>query len=252
LKVERGSSHTLIFDFDGVLCNSVEECMVVSFAAYNRMEPSPMKQISQSMRSYFFKYRYLVRPARDFYIIWYSYFNDKGFEKFSFNEIKQMCSNSLEEFQDLFFTIRRKFKKNYNLWVDLNKPYKNTVKYFKTYRRNIFVVTNKDKDSVEIISKAHGYYDSIVDIFSKEISNDKRVLINQLIADHNYVLETDMLYLDDSVENLNAVSSLAIPKFNCFLAKWGYCDHKAISSYHEINDIMEVNGKLIGDTPWVK
>ena len=82
------SEHKYIFDFDGVLCNSIEECMIVSYNGYHQTQLDLNNKISNSMRKYFFKYRHLVRPAGEYYLIWESFYNNKNFMDLSFEKMK--------------------------------------------------------------------------------------------------------------------------------------------------------------------
>ena len=70
---------TIVFDFDGVLCNSIEECMIVSFHTYHGLSLFSKNIITYDMKKYFYKYRHLVRPAGEYYLIWDSYYNNPNF-----------------------------------------------------------------------------------------------------------------------------------------------------------------------------
>ena len=104
----------------------------------------------------------------------------------------------------------------------------------------IFILTNKDKDSVEKISLAHGYNDRIKEIYSKEISTDKSVLLENLFS-NNQSLRSDynLFYIDDNTQNLDVVSALNIPNLICILAQWGYCANYSDISYCLMDDILD-------------
>ena len=234
-------SNTLIFDFDGVLCDSIEECMVVSFNAYWENTHIDTKLITNPLREYFYKYRYLVRPAGEYFVIWESYYKNNAFKNRSYDDMLNDCSFQVSLFQDKFFKYRENLKKDYDMWISLHKPYPNILKFLIRNDGSIFILTNKDRDSVEKISTAHGYRDKIAAIYSKEISSDKYFLIKQLVEDHNYINETDHIYyLDDNISNLRDVSRIDMPNLICLLAQWGYCGETPNNPYNEIKDIIEL------------
>ena len=63
-------SKVFIFDFDGVICNSIEECLIISYNAYLNNNDFFLPH-SINKRNDFIKYRYLVGPAKYFYCLWY-------------------------------------------------------------------------------------------------------------------------------------------------------------------------------------
>ncbi|SVD48348.1 uncharacterized protein METZ01_LOCUS401202 [marine metagenome] len=234
-----------IFDFDGVLCDSIAECMIVSLNTYRSAFSSSTGDITNSMREYFYNYRYLVRPAGEYFLIWESYYHNKNFKKITFEDMKKTMIVQINEFQNMFYVYRQRMKQNIDYWISLHKCYSNTLQFFKKYRKNIFILTNKDKDSVEKISSAHGYSDRINEIYSKEISTDKSKLLNELLNNNKHLYNGyNIIYIDDNIKNLNIISTLNIPNLICIHARWGYCDNFVNKSYFHINDIIEIDEVL--------
>lgn len=239
--MKNNNRNIFIFDFDGVLCNSIEECMIVSFDAYRSTLSNKVEQLSNSMKEYFYIYRYLVGPAGEYYLIWESYYYNKDFKQISFEEMKKDRAVEINDFQNEFFIYREKLKQNFNYWISLHKPYINTLKFFKRFTDKIFILTNKDKDSVKKISSAHGYYDKIKGIYSKEISNDKSVLLENLFINNQFLrCGYNLYYIDDNINNLDLVSALNNPNLICILAQWGYCADYSDISYFMMDDILDI------------
>ena len=59
----------LALDFDGVICNSIDECLITSYNAFYKMEINNISDIPDDIKSFFYTYRYYVRPAREYYLI---------------------------------------------------------------------------------------------------------------------------------------------------------------------------------------
>jgi len=238
----------IVFDFDGVLCDSIKECMIVSFNAYWSNRTIGTDKISPELSNYFYRYRNLVRPAGEYFIIWESYYNNRNFKNASYNEMVVDNSHKISRFQGVFFDYRRELKKDLSYWLSLHDPYPNTQEYFNNHSTSVYILTNKDRDSVEIISTEHGYRNRIKEIYSKEISTDKKLLINRLIADHHDASKRIHFYfIDDHVHNLLDVCRGENKNVTGILAKWGYCSDTPNQQFPEINDILELDGLIDGD-----
>jgi phosphoglycolate phosphatase-like HAD superfamily hydrolase len=239
------SNNVFIFDFDGVLCNSIEECMIVSFHTYHGLSLFSKNIITYDMKKYFYKYRHLVRPAGEYYLIWDSYYNNPNFNIVSFEKLKKQKNAITNEFQNNFFINREKLKEETEYWLSLHTCYKNTLNFLERNADSFFVVTTKDKDSVERISSEHGYFDRIKGIYSKEISTDKSVLFNRLLQDNEIFSKGNQLYyVDDHSQNIATVSNLKIPNLICIFARWGYSDKVISSSNFNVDDIMDIEAVM--------
>ena len=90
----------IALDFDGVICNSINECMLVSYYSYNNISISSsahLNKIPKSHQEKFIKYRYLVGPAYEYYCLWNSInltntIND-NLEAIYYNEASNLYKN---------------------------------------------------------------------------------------------------------------------------------------------------------------
>jgi len=235
-------NNVIVFDFDGVLCDSIEECMIVSYNAYWNNEPIETENIDSLQSNYFHKYRSLVRPAGEYFILWESYYKNRDFRATSYGDMVEAYSSEISLFQEKFFNYREELKKDINFWISLHRPYPNTLTYLHKQNAYIYILTNKDRDSVEKISSAHGYRKKITEILSKDISSYKYVLFNSLIANHQKINRSSHYYfIDDHIENLRDVSRVDYQYVSCILAKWGYSVDALNDQFQEIGDIVELN-----------
>jgi len=235
-------NNVIVFDFDGVLCDSIEECMIVSYNAYWNNESIETENIDILQTKYFHKYRSLVRPAGEYFILWESYYNNRDFKAASYEDMVEAYSSEISLFQEKFFNYRKELKNNIDFWLSLHRPYPNALKFLNEQNVYIYILTNKDRDSVEKISTAHGYRKKITEIFSKDISSDKYLLFNRLIVNHQKINRSSHYYfIDDNIENLRDVSRVDYKYISCLLAKWGYCVDAPNDQFQEILDIAELN-----------
>jgi len=245
----QGLSKTImIFDFDGVLCNSIDECMLVSLQAYRSEHNIKFQDISDKMKTYFYKYRYLVRPAGEYYLLWKSFFEDIKDIEIEFDNLKKDYNLEISVFRSKFFYFRSLMKKNETYWNSLHKLYKNTLQFFELNFENQFILTNKDKDSVIRLAKYHGYHDKIQSVYSSDISDDKSVLFQTMLDDYPHLFEErkSFYYIDDSVQNLEKVhaSYNQLLDITCIEAAWGYSTVTVSASYAKINNILDIKHLL--------
>ena len=60
----------IALDFDGVICDSIDECLLVSYFAFNNIssiDKINFSDINYNLISSFRKYRFIVGPAKDFF-----------------------------------------------------------------------------------------------------------------------------------------------------------------------------------------
>ena len=67
-----------VLDFDGVLCDSVDECMLVSYNSFNDTNIIKISDISLNFRTYFYENRYHVRPAKEYFLLCKAYNEAEG------------------------------------------------------------------------------------------------------------------------------------------------------------------------------
>ena len=226
------------FDFDGVLCNSIYECFIVAYNAYYNKNYNNNKDINKDIQNFFYKFRYLAKPAKEFFIIFYAF--EKNFYQINreiFDDLKNSLENEIKYFDTKFYKAREKLKEDIKNWLKLHIKYDQFENFLEKYSIKFNIVTNKDKDSVIKIAKHHGYLNRIDSIYSKEISNDKNILFDILIKEKKLdLLKTEIVYVDDQVDNLENVQK----NIKClYLADWGY-NIKSNNKFKRIYSLNEI------------
>ena len=213
-----------VFDFDGVICNSIIECMHVSYKAYCRIDLKASETIPQGIQQDFLEYRYLIGPAKNFYFLWKAIIQAEKYSKRIdelYFELKSSKSGLENEFEKLFYSIRNEMKKNdYKQWILLNPIYEEMRQAFDNTIdvKNIFIVTAKDSDSVVDILHSNNILVNRTNIYGREISLNKVELFKQIIRDQK-VKPENIYYLEDKLSILTDLKETGI---TCFLATWGY------------------------------
>jgi len=221
-------SKYIVLDFDGVICNSINECMLVSHHSYYGNIISNLNELAEipiNQKKEFIKYRYLVGPAYEYFYLWESIkLKNKTKEKvdvFFNRQVKNIKPKIKNKYLNIFYENRKKLK-NYNInqWIKLNPFYLGISDALskKINLNNIFIVTSKDYESVNDLLIANNIQISSSHIYSYEKSLDKKILFKMLI-DENNIEVNNINFIDDKLSHLENVLSLGI---KCYLALWGY------------------------------
>jgi FMN phosphatase YigB (HAD superfamily) len=234
----------LCLDFDGVICNSIDECLLVAYNSYMKIESRVEEQvakpesISKSISEKFRKYRYLVRPAKDYWILVNLILKcNDVLTKEEFQLEKVGNENKLNEFEKIFFDSRRELQENhFNFWIGMNKIYDSFIEAWESIslKYDVYIVTNKNKNAVDAILRHYNINIHEDHLYTKEIFNTKTIALEEIVHIEKITNE-DVIFIDDSPDTI----AEALEKFpKSFLANWGYYENK--NGIQSINSLMEL------------
>lgn len=226
-------------DFDGVLCDSAEECLVVGHNAYYGRKALNPGEIDPALRDYFLRHRYLVAPANDFYLLIHGYEQGAApIDRPRYDELRAANRDACAAFGPRFFACRDELKQDEPHWLGLHRLYAESRIVLDDAFPTFYVVTTKDADSVRRLAAFHGYGEKIRAIYGKEVATNKRLSFQKLFADlgdasgrHGY------LFVDDNIDHLAQVADLPVKPH---LAGWGYVDPKGAGPFPRLNDLGEL------------
>src|SRR5437870_5452134 len=116
----KANTPVVALDFDGVICNSIDECMLVAYTAYAGTPEMPGAFIK-----YFRKFRHFVRPAQEYWLIVEAY--KRGIEPLTeqqFNHLAGECKTQVAQFESAYFETRQKLRSaDFKAWLDLHTMY---------------------------------------------------------------------------------------------------------------------------------
>lgn len=209
------------FDFDGVLCDTMDESLITSHNAYFGGKARSVSDINPAIRDFFYEHRYLVRPAGEYFLLFHAF--ERGetvIGKDRFLELKAALVNEMREHADRFYAHRKQMRENLEYWKSLHKLFPQCIDFIEERKSPFFIVTNKDKDSVLTLAMHFGFVDLVIDVYSREISVDKRKLMEKLISDHGLSPSLHhIVYVDDHEGTLGEMEGLPL---DLYLASWGY------------------------------
>jgi phosphoglycolate phosphatase-like HAD superfamily hydrolase len=236
----------LALDFDGVLCDTIDECLITSINAYRRMNGmqgrvSRMEDVDPEWIKLFRLIRPLVRPAGEYWITahWLHTYRELLTLE-NFEELRQKYAGLISDFRTLFFEERAALRSiNMQGWIDLHRVFPQAKDGLPDLedRFNIYFVTNKDKPSIKILSEKLGLNVSESKMFTGEQGRTKPDAI-RLIIKENKINAEDVFFVDDQLDHLFDVEKTGV---RCFWAPWGYeREPKREHAFTRLNNLREL------------
>jgi len=224
----------LIIDFDGVICDSIRECFIVAYNAYLQNEGKNKGsrinfKAPRALREYFFRNRHLVRPAREYFILFKSFGRD-GQKRLSSKQFKiwvKKCKDDSFVFEKNFYDTRRHLRSRYKKrWFRLNPIYPEAIKGIRELSRffKIYISTTKDKKSVKMLLNEKILRLPENRLFTKESGLSKAETARR-ICKNNKCKPVNAWFIDDNIAYLEEVSRMGV---KCGLAHWGYSGEDAV------------------------
>jgi FMN phosphatase YigB (HAD superfamily) len=220
--------NVILLDFDGVIFDSVDECLLTSYNAFlehqNNLKSilTKLEDIPLNVKSEFLRTRQYVREPNGYFVLHKMMSESKeinGYE--SFNERFKYFRNLLEGYDDTFYSIREKLRRNYEqYWLSLHKVYP-WVKKGWTELGKIFdcqIVSNKDSRSIKLLMNSEGMVINENKIYGKEFGFDKRLIIKDILGKLSGK-KASVSFVDDNYFNLFEAKEF---KVSLFFANWGY------------------------------
>lgn len=221
------NQQVFIFDVDGVIVDSTEECLLVCYnawLAFTANPRQPVTNISDIPADFDIAFRTIrkyVRSMDEYYCI-----SNPGCTQVSSQQDFERILRSLDKplqaaFGIEFFAHREKLKQdNMSYWYQLHTVYPGIKEFINQIYRNfdVYVVTGKDKQSVVDLFQ---YLDIPIDervIYDKNAAKNKLLCIDK-IREITHLSPSDILFLDDNITHLEGPSNAG---YQVMLANWGY------------------------------
>lgn len=230
-----------ITDFDGVLCDSVHECLLVTYNAYKRIHSASfqrtlsLEEIAPSKRKKFRKLRAYLKGAEDFIPLFITIEEDISITKQEdFATFRNTCKDQLLAFQEVFYAERDYLQQHEKeLWLSLNPLFegiKETLQQCKSFE-TIYILTTKRLQDVLETFQYHGIpfpADHIT--YMKAAGKSEKLL--EILQEHNAVMP-ESVYVEDQVDFLIKSKKHQI---GSYLVEWGYVsdEQKALARQHDI------------------
>ncbi|MCD6116036.1 HAD family hydrolase [bacterium] len=235
-------SKLLVFDFDGVICNSYHDSLMTSINTYielvsehdlpvsSKLSEKSVFEFEEREKEFCRMFRELMplgNFAHDYYVILriveQNVFNTIKTQE-DFDKFKKSCSpDIIDSYQKRFYKVRYDMQTNDpEAWVGILPAFTGVIpavtKLSEKY--TLAIATSKDVRSVEILLKEYDLinYFEHENILDKDYARSKREHLVTFSKKHA-VDFSDMSFIDDKVLHLVSVRDLGV---NLFLATWGF------------------------------
>lgn len=220
----------LIFDYDGVLLDSVRE---IAVTAYNMLEgtvATRLNQLPQNALELFLRNRFHVQPIGDAPVLmkWCLEIGetdpDKLLSPAEYEEIIQQVDEPVAARTTRFFETRNLFKaKDLKAWTELNAPVQPLWQIMAEQpTKNLVLLTNKNREATISLSKHFGLIISDDNIYSGDHGTTK---IENMTRIMQRFKKPAYAFIDDSVKNLREIDehfNKEEKTISLIFATWGY------------------------------
>lgn len=200
----------IVFDFDGVVCDSTDECMVTAWNAWQLWNKKDgfrrtVAEFSDKEIKSFRKLRPYVRGAGEYYILCNSLeenipiLNQGDFDKYA-----EQWKENTNPFKKIFFQCREKLRtEDLEAWIKLHPVYSEVIVVLQQLntQKRLYIATMKDGQSVKLILNYHG-----IDIPQEKLLDQSQVAskleaLNR-ISQMEAIGKDEMLFIDDNFTHL--------------------------------------------------
>lgn len=230
----------LFLDFDGVICDSVDECFVSSWLAYEEYVGHQQPAVDLSDYALFKQYRPLIRRGADYLLLQYCIgnkiplLNQSDFDK----QADRLGDAEMDELHTRFYAARGKLlEESRDYWLNLHRIYPGMYETLDAVQNTAWILTTKEVSFVNEILKSKGlnWQEERIICSGKR---RKLEVIGELLQD-----DQDAVFIDDQIDHFYGDSDKDV---SCFLAAWGYVQPEWLQrdvTVLKIGDFVELIGK---------
>ena len=220
----------LIFDYDGVLMDSVREIAVTAYNTLNGKIATRLDQIPAGARELFFRNRFHVQPIGDGlpFMRWCLETGPNDPAKLLSNkEYEAIIARSDEPVAQRttrFFQTRGKFKAmDMAAWLALNAPFQALWwRLSEVPPERVVLLTNKNREATITLSRHFGLKIQDANVYSGDDGTTKIENMQRIMQRFEAAAYT---FIDDSLKNLVELDQYFNREqtvINFILATWGY------------------------------
>jgi len=220
----------LIFDYDGVLMDSVREIAVTAYNMLNNTIATRLDQLPQNALELFLRNRFHVQPIGDAPVLMKYCLEigednpDKLLSPEEYEEIIKQVDEPVAARTTRFFETRNLFKtKDLKAWTELNAPVQPLWQVMvEKSADNLVLLTNKNREATISLSKHFGLTISNDNIYSGDHGTTKIDNMTQIMQRFG---KPTYEFIDDSVKNLREIDehfNREEKTISLIFAAWGY------------------------------
>jgi len=241
LTMKKMSYKYFVFDFDGVVCDSTDECMITSWNAWEAWNSrskfrTTVKEFTEKDKRDFRSLRLRVRGAGEYYILRRALEESLSINtQDEYDILEKKWIKNLTPFKEIFFRMRHQLRENdLQHWIDLHPVYEDVIKVISHLNKKnmLFIATMKDAESVNLILIKNGLELSSTKLLDQEVLKTKLHAMD-IFREQYGCDKQEMIFIDDNVTHLIDVTEASYP---IYLSTWGNTldDHLIIAKQNLI------------------
>ena len=220
----------LIFDYDGVLMDSVREIAVTAYNMLKGTIITRLDRLPQNALELFLRNRFHVQPIGDAPVLMDYCLEigevepDKLMSPEEYDEIIKQVEEPVAARTTRFFETRNLFKtKNLKAWTELNAPVQPLWQIMIAKpTENLVLLTNKNREATISLSHHFGLKISDKNVYSGDHGTTKIANMREIVQRFR---KPAYAFIDDSVKNLREIDehfNKKEHKISLIFATWGY------------------------------
>ncbi len=231
-----------LFDFDGVLMDSVDEVAVTAFNAVAGAEARSLQALPDDLADRFRRNRFHAQGAAGIFALMAGCLAGEGRDSggpmtgAEYDRLLENAAVPAEERRERFFAARRRFQADDpNGWLKLNRPY--PAVWEAILRRGpdrTVLMTSKNREAVVRLCRHFGLELPEENVFSGDGGTRKPENLDRI---HRRFRAESYTFIDDHLKNLREVDAHARKRgvaLEPALARWGYTGPDAADAAREL------------------
>lgn len=246
----RDSLPIIVFDFDGVVCDSTYECLVTSWNAWQKWNSNEdlradLSSFSDEEKALFSRLRPRVRGAGEYYVVQRAMAEKIEIpDQHTYDLLVAKWSDQVSLFKKKFYDVRSQFReRDLESWIKLHVVYQEIIVLMKilSASNQLYIATLKDGSSVRSILSYFGVKVSDERMYDESTISTKLEALDS-IANRLSIKKRDIIFVDDNVTHLFDPFSQG---YSVYLTVWGnslreYEDmalERGICIFHSVDDL---------------
>ena len=211
----------LFLDFDGVICDSLRECLVVSWIAYHHhFRKSRPDRVAVGLRAKFADMRCLIRSGEDYLLIQHliAHSEEVTAQRDFDRQAERIGSDTMHRFQELFYAARSELlESDRQYWLRLNRIYTHMLDGMRDLSDSapVFIISTKRIAYIDELLRAHGIGFDVARIIYSGASRKLSIISSVLDASAC----PQALFVDDQIDHF---ADNKDQRIDCRLATWGF------------------------------
>jgi len=230
----------LVLDFDGVICDSIDECFVSSWIAYHTLyKKDPPPHVSVMLKKDFTRLRPFIRSGEDYVLIQEILRSDERVpDQAAFDAlIRKAGPEKMGRFKELFTQARTDLlARDRRFWLSLNRIYPHMLAAFAHLPKKapVRVLSTKEPEFIaEILEYAQIRIPR--DRILRSPSDRKLPIVEELRSSEGC---ERAIFIDDQIDYL--LGSM-FPRIEAYLASWGYVKEEWLTGKLPVSIITSDN-----------